>query len=608
MSNPLDPGVVGNLPGTVGPSVGILENFSRGWDLSETQTTSSIEDEALPIYENALRSFEARIGRKTGVSPDTAIVNGLIQPIVDPDNRRGLANAWAGFDLTVYGPGDNPEKRLEAARAVDAQIRALNDPSIPSIDAVLKQVQERRRGLQESAQQGAEGSGWLGGLAQMAGAGLGVLAEGDPLAISALAGGGGGNIASRIATDLLLGGSFGAENQAFNLNPTAAALGEEQVRLLDAAYQGAIGQVLAGQVFHGLGVLVKRAYEGVKTPTKLDLDVGGDPLLRSMFEAAPESPRARAGLQLLDGEAQFALHNPYGDNTTGLRHFSGEVSDVTALMEGRTDTAVGRFIAADPFEFTLDNWNLDHETVRASQPEVFDRLVTATQRLNEVDTAIARVSDGIDNLSIADAVGRIDEASGDLVRSLENDLRQPGATNEAKALAARKIDTIVQSIGEPLVERELANAGIAPRKELQSLQASRRAANKEFRLARNTMDAAIAKNKLAEEIKLKAFGKPQADVPLSRVPVQPDRLRADVVARVAEDVEVRGEKVAADVEETRLAPTIDEVAGTVDVGGVKMRLDAKAFDFEGKETTVGALMRDIYDDENLVEAVRTCAL
>lgn len=608
MSNPLDPGFASS-PATVGASTSILDNFMRGWDLSETQTTTSVEDATLPLYENAIKAYEARIGKKTGVQADRRLVSNLIQPIIDPNNERGLASAWSNFDFTVYQSGvDTPEIRLERARQIDNEIKALNDPTIPSIEGILKQVQEQYLALQESAQQGSDSGGMLGWLAQSAGAGLGVLAEGDPLALSSMIGGGSGTIARRIGTDLLLGAAFGVENQVFNLNPTARVMGGEEVSATEAALQGALGQAIVGATLHGLGRVASRAYEAARLP-EFNIDVGGDPQLRAMFEAAPESPRARAGLQLLDNEAQFVLHNPYGDTTPAYRRFTAEVGDVAALMEGRTDTAVGRFIASEPLEFNLDNWNADHEIVRAQQPLVFDRLVAATQRLNAVDTAIAEATTRIDNLSVADAVSRIDEAAGQLVRAFEEDMHAPGATNEVKLRAAQQIDKIVKSLGEDLVERNMNDAAIAPKKEMQTLQASRRAANKEFKAARNAMDRAIEANKALEAAKLKAFPQ-QPDVPLARVPIQPDRLRADVVARAVEETDATSAKIEADKEQTRLAPAIDEEAGTVVVGGATLHLDAIVPDFDnpGKDISVRDLMKRIDEDEALVEAVRTCAL
>lgn len=667
MSNPLDPNITADFGGTVGARSSIWDNIYAGFEQAKNvDAVGSPENSALPLYEDALRTYEERTGQKTNLSPDRALVSALMQDIIDPEQRRSFGNEGPAFgivDFHLYGGEDGYkglEDRVAKAKQIDAQIRALGDPSIQSIEDIVKQVGATRTQYQEAAQHATETSGWLGALGQMAGGAVGRFAAGDPLAIAGLfAGGGSGGIATRIALDALAGAAFSAQDVLLNANPTRQAFGEQPIDVTSAIEQGAIGQAGAGLLLHGLGSLAGRVYSralgGVAqfhefTPV---LDFGNDLQLRQMFEAQPDSASARAGLKLLDEQNQFDFSNPYGKTQVGTRVFTGEVSDIYNLMEGRTSTAVARFMPEPKEPFTLSEWDFEHQTVREQQPQLFNRLVEATDQLHQIDSAIAELNGRIDGLTITDAISHLDQQVGakvsDLqakavdetlsprqrafaqrrldetvtnfqrvdpelasrITALEQRLAVPGAEVHGKILrgVAKELDALVKQAGEPKLENAMVQLETPMRDSLAQLERDRVRAAAEFRRQRSLVDREIARNQRAREILANSLGtKPPTEPGPSRLPIDPTRLRRDVVTS---NVEAATKAADAIAEEPPAAPQIDEEAGTVTLfGNQKLNLADEIIDPDSPtgRTTVAALLKAIQEDDALIEAARTCAL
>lgn len=609
MPSPLDVGHTETFEGTAGFPTSIGESFDSVFDLSyRVDSLLGLETEVQSRWEKSIREYEAATGTKTGIDTSIRTVGGLINPMIDPGKERGLARSFQGLDFTLYGPGDGPEERLQKAREFNDKIRSLNSSQIRPIEDVLEEVLAQRQLTIERSEAAAETTGFLGTIAGFAGGIAGTLASAfsgrDPVQLGTLfVGGGGKNVATRIASEFAVNAAAEGIVQQAGIQPTRKALGEPESDILSAMLTaGAAGGALRG-VGEVAGALVSRYLKAEREPITLDFE---DRQLREMLGQAPQTPEIRAAQVLLTEDAMFVRANPYADTNAGLRRFEVEVESVLASFSGKTDTAVARLLP-EVDDFNIENLDYHSQVVREQRPQVFQAVADTSSRIRELDERIAQLTDQIDNISLAEGVARIDEDTANLIRSYEADLANPQLTTKQREDIIRRADQAIKSIGEAAVERELVNAGIAPRKELQRLRQERKAATKRFREARDIFDRAVNEVKALERIKeITTAPGVLRSVPAS--PINPVALRKDVVEATTKAIDSFHEQIPEVSESIVQAMETEE---GLDLGdGVVIPKDFRIQDPDNpaKEISAAQLYRRLLDDEGLVEAMRTCAL
>jgi len=500
------------VEGTAGGSVGFLDNVQQGFEQQfRVDSPMALREELDNRWKDSLRLLEAATGEKQAAPWGEAIT----------DYARMASGEQVGEPVGLPPQAlEMYRKQIAQLKQTDERIKALGDPNIADFTSIVQDVVKMQRETEQQTNEYSERSGVLGDIGQFIGAIGGSFTTRDPVSLFSLPlGGEGRTIAMRIGSEMAIGAAgVAATIPDVNVGREFAGLPERNPMYEIAA--GAIGAGLLRGAFEG-GAKVFKHLRGVE---KLERDFE-DAQLRSMFEARPESPRARAGLELLDEHAALKAASPYGDSDAGLLRFTAELSDVARVVGGQADTAIVRFLPEIPFEFVEQN--LDFQLVKAEAPEVYGRLEVAQAKLAEVDGRVTELQTAVDNPSLVDAVERIDEASGGLVRSFAEDMQNPMLTAKQRADAEIRVTQIIESLGPELVDRTLRDMQIVPRQELKRARQERKAANRRYKDAYKAVEVEVGKIRTREAI-LKGV-KPQPVSILDYSPVLGDSMRHDVV-------------------------------------------------------------------------------
>lgn len=591
--NPFDPYVDGEVEATAGPPRGFFDSAEAAFQQAyRVDSTLGLEAEIQSRWENTVRAYERKTGQATNLQHSYEVTNALLQPML-PANVSRLGADLFTQGIGDFGRGEAPgtpgfrvaqerEAQVKQARELSEHIKQLNDPDLQSLEQIFEDVKIARGEIIAEANEAGFWGSLFGGIG---GTVAGIATGRDPVnLIGMIAGGAGKTAARRIGTEMVANAGAEFAAQELSIQPTRVALGEPEGGVGESVlYAALFGGAFRGAI-EGGGALLRRTPEVE------------DAALREVFDAAPQNPQARAGRSLLDEADSFDNYNPHGDTEVGKRVFTAELAEVQALLAGRTDTAIARALPQQ--EFNLEVLDLDTQVVREQQPLVFERTVQTQQALAAVDAEIVSATQAVDTIGLVEAVARIDEDAAELIRSFEGDLASPQLTRAQREAVTSKINTVVESLGVDSVRKELNDAQIGPRKELQRLRKERQAAAKRYSLARNELDKAVKQVQLEREIKQRVLGAGQT-IPRNKADVFPER-----EAQVAQAAETLNDYSATLIPEQITADGID-------LGdGVLLPTDFKITDPDNpaKEVTFGDLMRRIREDEQMLEAIRTCAV
>lgn len=658
MSGPYDPGYGMGAPvGTVGAPTGFLDNFEATLHIaSQNDDYLAGEREIRQAWDNSVRQLEQRNGTRFAEADPLPI----IEDQLDPNNERTLTRAFLGVNDTSA----TRTASFAEAQKINDQLNQLNDPNAPSIEKIVQQVTQARAARSADAQniedRGAFGTALAG---RFAGGLVGTLA--DPAQLpTLLVGGFGKTVAVKIASEVATNAAASAAIQGELINPQAKAFGEQQGSILQAALiGGALGGVFGG-AREGLGILASRALDRA-TPNIGPLDFK-DEQLASMFAQPSDNPSIRAGQEALGEQAHYDASRSYPDTEAGNQRFTGEATDIYDSLTG--SQRVLAQVLPPVEDFTFDNLDYHTQVVREQTPEVYDRLEQATARVNDLDSQIADTQQKLDGLSVGDALAQIDQNTGDLVREYEQQLAQPNLSNVDRAAleqkiqgivesvqatptdlapqiqaaearvaeagtkqealaAARDLDKLYKSAGEDTLQKAMNSVEVPLKKSLQALRASRKAAAKEFRFARNDMDQRIKQVQLEE--KLRESLRPQQGTATEHGPIDVEALRSDRVeearaavdeaaAKAPQEGEALGQRILDTTKEVEPAAdgTLPEPPpnamvdpeGNIDFDGLKLPPDFLVSDGLGNDIKVGDVFKAMQEDEKLVEAMRICSL
>lgn len=622
---PFDLNHEGSLPGTLGGVTGAWENFDAVFEqTAKVDSSFGIETEVRRRWEQTVVDYERATGQafqRNGVTQEltgTGEVTQLIEPWLPP----GSTGAGKSFFAGDFGNLSSRTMResVERVRQIDQAIKLANDPRYRSMDAILQEVLQEREQIRGTAADVSERAGVLGTLAGFAGGMAGSFTSADPFNVLTLGVGGFGRSAvMRIASEMGIGAATEGVNQLAFVRPTQEALGETTTPLAEQLAYAVVGSGAFQAGAEGLGKLAQRFLSRAPTEPASDLFNLDDAQLRGMFENAAASPRARAAVMLLDEDDWVRANNPFGDSPAGMKRFTGELDEAARRLNGEPMTAIER-VPGQRVSFDLDELDLDLQIVRAERPAVWARYEEAKARVEELDGTIDELARKVDDVKLSAAVARIDEDSGRLIEGYEEALLKPGLTRKEQIDIARKVDQIVQSLGEANVERALADAGIDPKFELRSTRATRKAAKAEFREAQNAVNAELARVKAAQRVKeLRLNSEAAKAVALTRAGRGSEDLAAthpEVVSAHVDTVTTLSPKVDDDdfwdqlLKESGLFELPQVTGSKVMIGDMEFDLDTVVPDMNdpGKSVTLGKALEDIQEDARLVEAMRTCAI
>lgn len=618
---------------TAGPEKGfwegLSENFSAAYDKQyEVDSVLAYEDNIRTEWEENRRRAEQRLGKQLPVSFTTRngsnisgyVFNNITNQALGSD-ERSLADFFSRA-----GSANEVEARtaLTAVQEIDKQIQQLNDPSILTLAQIVKKYQGERDKINATVAEASTTSGIGGAIGGLAGGIAGSFSTRDPFNVLTIPLGGVGKTAvTRIAAEMGINAGVEYANQALSVQPTQAASGENVENALWPVIYAAAGAGLIQGGFEGFVKLRNKVNAGDFSGPDIELDFN-DGMLRQMFERQEESPAARAGLHLLDQNDLINRANPYGDTEAGLQRFTGELEQITAMLSGKTDTAVARVLPGIPVR--LEEFALDHSLVKAEQPELYARYESAQAKLEDIDVRIAETEGTIKTLTPADGIARLDPELGARVKDVENKL-QNATTAYDIIKYSKELDELLKDLDPEVIKKQFNDASIKPVKDLKSLRKARKNALKEHKEAsrliqeeiKRVQDAALLKEVTENARTLPEFlaatatksAEEQANKRLA-IFYSPDKIQevATAAKEVAERIPDLAERIVDDYAEVIEGEAPKDF---IDVGNghtlpkdfsIEVRLD----DGSTKTLTADQIMKDLQADKELDEAVRICSL
>jgi len=599
----LDTDHVITTPGTVGLDQPTLwQSLTQGYEQQyRVDSPYSLEAEIKNRWQRSIDTYASITGEAPNLRMDLSAFNTYAR------TAKGEDPSIFQQSVEFGGQSVSPELKQDIAnfQKVNAAMKALGRPDIQSFEEVLAETMKAQAAVEQTTADVSERGGITNSIAQFIGGVAGSFSERDPVSLGTLGlGGFGRTIGMKVISEGLVQGSVAAVQEYGAVEPNRALAGlPEGSPVQNILMAAVLGAGLRGAA-EGVGVLTSK----VKGP-EIAFDFN-DTQLATMFKAAPESPTARAGLHMLEGQQAFEKINPYGTSPEGGVRFIAELEDVQRVLRGQTDTAIARVLPPIPIDVQL--LDADIVLVRGEAPDVHTNFVEAETRLQEIDTRLAEVENVTGQLGLSDAVTRLDPDSGNLVKSLEEDLRNPQLTVEKRAALETKIGQIVETLGEKALVKELDDARIGPKKELQSLRKSRKAAVKEFRAARLEMEGTIAR--LRNEQRIKEMSAQTQSVPLAGFADAPSvlpLLRHEsidaTVAETAVTVEAIPDRAVAVVK------TVITEEGLIDLGEGMLvvpdfQVELTMADGTTRVMSVQKAMDDMAEDMALEEAMKVCSL
>lgn len=582
-----------------GPETGFWENAKAAYDQQfRVDSMAALPAEVSEAWQSSLQRYKDVTGEDVWTSLPDALMSTYIAAVMDEETP------W------IANMGNDAQTRAHAIE-LNNKIKALNDPNIKSLEQVIQEIVQKRAEITGNTADVSSRQSWVGLLGSFAGGIAGSFSTRDPLnLITAGFGGFGKNIATRIATEAAIGASVEVGNQFLAVEPTRELLGEPERSPWESVLYAAAGAGVIRGVGEGIGHIAGKLVERLDRPP---VDAGdafdlSDSQLRQMFSRA-DTPSNRAGEFALDAQQSFNALNPYTASDAGMRRFIGELSEVQDIMAGKTSTAV-RQLPLEQLPVDLDNLSFEMKQVRETEPVMFAQFSAAQSKLDEIDAALSEAEARVANINQVDGLQRIDPDTADLARSYMSDLESPDP--RVKANAERQLQMIVESVGPEVIAKQVSDAAIGPRKELQSLRQSRKAALREFKKARDAVDAVIAKN--AERARFKELveqRKSTAGIGLfAKVNDEP------YTGPLLEHQTVKSAvQTATDAQESIpvAAKNVAETEEGIDVGnGVVLPKDftIDLVDEFGNSRSMSAkeIFDELADDDRLVAAMGQCAL
>lgn len=595
-------------PGSRGPRTGFFENISIGYNQQyEVDSQLSIVDAFREEHNRNVEELERITGQKQ--RRITLQEAALFLQIRGGDAAPAVTAAPSFSQPFVQSRQAYLAEREAAAQ--DARDAAINNDALfvsnglRANEEILQEIFALQRKVEGESAQAAETRGWAGFTGNVLGAIGGSFSARDPLLLASLPiGGGGRTVAMRLATEAAAAGTvegvlqFGAIAENREMAGLPAYSTEQRLASVLTVAGGAAA--LRGVLFELPAFGARRFAEAAAPDIRLDFE---DAQLRQFLGNMPDSPRVRAASDMLDEDALVTRLSPYGDGYEGLRRFTEETAEVEMALLGRSDTAIGRALPPD-LPLPMREREADFKIVREQAPKVAARFDAAQARVAELDNRITAVTDEIASRTVIDAVRLVDE---DAARQLEALAAAEELRPDQWAFNRIKADQILNRVGKERILRAAEDAEIAPRKETQRLRQQRKAANKEYKAALKAMEAErVSLTAAADRVKAMMSGevKDLLGYAIQTRPMRGSALSREVVKQQRELILRDADRVVEDV--ALPAPRDD---GMIELGDTLIPQNFRFFDDDlGDTATASSVLRDLDEDERMIQAMRTCSL
>lgn len=358
--------------GSAGPSVGVWDMAYQGF-AQQYHVDSSL---ALPS-ELALRWDDSLTAlRASGQNFEAPSYLGVY---------TRFAGALRGETYEARSKSGELNRELDAEfenmqRANEA-IRQLNNPNIRTFEQILEGASSMQHETEERTASMSERTGAAGTVASMLGGMVGSFTTRDPINLITAPIGFGRTIAARIATDIAVNAGVAALTDVAEVNPNRALVGlPEHNPYYDAAIAGVAAGVFRGALIEPLGAAFRHlgsAGEGINFDFR-------DAQMQQMFTTAEHSPSARAASSILGDTQVFEQSNPYGTGMVAGYRWQADLEGTARALNGEDN--VTTTLPPVPSDFV--ERQLSFQSVKEQSPEVYDRLETARQRVNNLNSLI----------------------------------------------------------------------------------------------------------------------------------------------------------------------------------------------------------------------------
>lgn len=515
--------------------------------------------------------------------------------------------------------------QFEDMRRANEAIRQLNNPNIKTFEQILEEVSTMQRGVEEQTasmhERGPPGT-WL---AELLGGAAGSFTLRDPLNLVTAPIGAGRTIATRILTDMAIAGATTAITDLAVVQPNREFVGLPERNPYFDIGAAVLGAGLFRGGLEGLGHSAGRL-RGIGDIEGIDFTVR-DAQMQQMFERI-DTPTARAASSILDDTIVFEHSNPYGEGQVAGYRWQAELEGTARALNGEAEVP----LELPPIPSEYIDRHLSFQMVKETAPEVYARMEAAQAALrtiNEPHPILAGEGPALSpnglfregqrhgnevfleyqsspkeapipvHVKISDE--GIAEISVDQFSALSNRIG-PAKVREA-------MDELMEMYPEIRSFEGLRNSGAAPGR-TQKVNATRRAANKEYQAAYRAVEAEAERLEHAEVAKRSIAQTQSIDVlgpSVTSEPMTGPMTRFDFVEAHAGKVE------AADTAIPAKADAVNELeinpeTNTVDIGTkTPISADFKV-PFEDGELTVKEVLDDLAEDRRLEEAVKGCAI
>lgn len=595
--------------GTLGFFEGLTQGARTGYQQQyRVDSALGLEEEIRERWQRSLQRLQQTTGETFDANVGTKALFDYVKI------SRGEQPEMTAFER-FFGSREVYDKQLETVRSADERIKALGDPNIKSFAQVFEEAVSLQEEIEQQSAAVAERGGAGAFLGTLGGAIAGSFTYRDPLNITTLtAGGFGRSAAMRIATEIGIASGITGLTEVTQVQPARELAGLQDRSALLTIGAAGLGAGLFRGLFEG-GAVALRRLERAEPQIGFDFS---DAQLRSMFEANQQSPRARAGEAILDEVQALERANPYGSGPTAEARFLAELNEVQKLMGGAPETAIAR-VLPPPLPFEAVEKQVDFKLVQEQAPAIYARLEQAQRGLEAVDRQIADINTRLENTSLIDAVELVDPNAAVRLDDLQRIVNDPARPEVERAAADLAGQAIINRVGVEKISKALNEAEIKPRKDLQALRGSRKAANKRYRAAYREVEAELAAIKqrqaLVENLQQRQSVDLLGNSIGGRAFLVPE-LRHEVVAARVADIK-QGDELLDERATALITPRKPEegekAVGLVEDGladiGLPEKVDANfRVPFEDGEMTVAGALRDLQDDAALVDAIKVCTL
>lgn len=590
------------LQGSAGPSVGFWDMVQQGFQQQyRVDSARALDAELQTRWAESLRALRTA-GQNFNSPVDPLMYRGFARfvregtPVTTPTIEGEGYGARINYDI------QQPHIEFEEMRRANEAIRQLNNPEIRTFEQILEEVSQMQQGVEMETAAMSERGGALGFVGELIGAIGGSFTLRDPLNVITAPIGAGRTIATRIATDMAVAAGVVTVTEFGDVAPNRALAGlPERDPLFNIAAATVGAGLIRGGIIEPIAYGVRRLRErpGIED---IDFDLR-DSQLQQMFAQNDVRPSARAAASVLDDTIFIERNNPYGEGRAASERFVAELRSVQRAMNGEPVTAVSRVLPPVPFEYIQKA--ADFEIVREQAPLVYARMEQAQAKLTEIETQLAEANSPTITQSVEiPAVER------------QTPFRSETVINTNRERRTLEVDVPIERAGTATTTTEK----VINKTEVTELRTLRKKANIEYKTAYRAVEAEATrlheKQARVESAQQREASNVLAAVSEGRPFVGP-LLRYDSVETLVDRIntinDALDEKAAAafarqaegdaPAQETWLTED-----GRVDIG-LREPVDPEfriATD-EG-DMSVADIMRDLQDDVDLVEAIRSCAI